>query len=138
MLTMTRRPSSEAYEIAPTGVLYEMLWSRRDAAKWLRMLGAQYFAGRVAYGPSIAAVIDHHDRANPNAPARGESRVMSIVQHATQLAADVKAHPERYGDPVQSLYAPATGEVDLQLLRHAEAVVHELPRIAVVGDAPLD
>lgn len=134
----TRLPRTEAYEITPEGILYQMLWSRRMAAKWLRMLGAEHFSGLVAYGPSIAAVIDDHDRRHPEAPADGEGRVMSIVEHASRLAADVRANPGAYTDPVQSMYARATGEVNLQLLRLAPAVVHELPRLVVTGDEPTD
>ena len=49
-------------EITLEQILYQMLWDHRAATRWLRLLGADHFAGRVAYGSSIAAVIDDHDR----------------------------------------------------------------------------
>jgi hypothetical protein len=121
-------------EITLEQVLYQMLWDRRTAARWLRLLGVDHFAGRVAYGPSIAAVIDHHDRTHPEAAARGPARIASIVAHTQQLAADVRERPDHYTDAAAGLNARRLGDVDPQLLRHAAGVLTRLPAIATIGD----
>lgn len=126
----------QAWEITPEQVLYQMLWDRRAARKWLANLGATFFGGRTAYGATIAAAIDDHDRRHPEAPARGSERVMSIVQHMRQLVDDVHAHPDHYSDAAAGLNASRRGEVDPNLLRLAAGALSQLPRIAVVGDQP--
>lgn len=130
---MARRDDG-AVELSPDQVLYQMLWSRKAAARWLRLLGVDHFAGITTLGAPIAAVIDDHDRTHPDAPADGPERVVSIVDHARWLADDVRAHPDYYADAAQGINARSAGEVDRLFLRHAPAVVRRLPVVAVVGE----
>lgn len=124
-----------AQELTNEQVLYQMLWSRRDAARWLRLLGGpQYFAGVVYLGATIAAIVEDHDRARPQAPAEGPERVTSIYQHAAELARDVKANPERYTDPAAGLHARNRGLADPALLVHAPAALGVLPGLVTIGD----
>jgi len=121
-------------ELTPDQVLYQMLWSRKAAARWLRLLGVDHFAGITTLGAPIAAVIDDHDRTHPEAPTAGPERVVSIVDHARWLAEDVRARPDYYADAAQGINARSAGEVDRLFLRHAPAVVRRLPVVAVVGE----
>ena len=130
--------TSQAREVSAEQILYQMLWDRRDARKWLAMLGTRFFGGQTAYGAAIAAAIDDHDRRHPEAPARGPERVMSIVQHMRQLVDDVHARPDYYSDAAAGLNASRRGEVDPNLLRLAAGALAQLPRITVVGDQPLE
>lgn len=123
-----------AMELNADQVLYQMLWSRKAATRWLGLLGVNYFAGITTLGAPIAAVIDDHDRTQPGAPSTGPQRVLSIVTHAQRLAEDVRARPAFYADAAQGINARNTGEVDRLYLRHAAAVVERLPVIAVVGE----
>ena len=126
----------QAWEVTPEQVLYQMLWDRRAARKWLALLGTTHFAGQVAYGAAIAAAIDDHDSRHPDGPRRGPERVMSIVQHVRQLVDDVHEHPERYADAAAGLNAQRLGHVDPNLLRLAAGALSQLPRLAAVGDQP--
>jgi len=122
-------------ELTNEQVLYQMLWSRRAAERWLRLLGGpSYFAGLVDLGATVAALIEHHDRARPQAPGEGTARVASICEHAVELASDVRANPRRYSDPVAGLYARTQGSTDPALLRHAPAALSVLPRLLTIGD----
>lgn len=123
-----------AVELSPDQVLYQMLWSRKAAVRWLRLLGVDHFAGITTLGAPIAAVIDDHDRAHREAPTAGPERVVSIVDHARWLAEDVRARPDYYADAAQGINARSAGEVDRLFLRHAPAVVRRLPVVAVVGE----
>lgn|GEM_PF-6580745 len=123
-----------AVELSPDQVLYQMLWSRKAATRWLRLLGVDHFAGITTLGASIAAVIDDHDRTHPDAPPDGSARVLSIVEHAHRLSDDVHARPDYYADAAQSINARSAGEVDRLFLRHAPAVMGRLPVVAVVGE----
>lgn len=127
---------SDAWEVTAEQVLYQMLWDRRAARKWLTMLGPAYFGGQVAFGAAIAAAIDDHDRRHPDAPGRGPNRVLSIATHLRRLVDEVSEHPERYSDAAAGLNAHRQGDVDPNLLRLAAGALTQLPRLAVVGDEP--
>lgn len=45
---------------------------------------------------AVAAIVDDHDRRNPDAPRDGEARVLSIVAHTQRLRLETLTHPERF------------------------------------------
>lgn len=108
------------------GMLTDMLWSRREAARLRRVVPVDLFGGRAA----VVAVIAHHDQEHPDAPATGQDRVLSILGHTVELARDVRAHPDRYASAAAGINAHRTGQIDPQLLRLAPAVLKALPGLA--------
>ena len=114
-------------------LLRDMLWSRARARRILRRMSPSLFAGHAA----VVAVVDDHDRRNPHAPAEGEARVLSIVQHTMDLRQEIIDHPERF-TPAAGLEAHRTGAPDPALLIHANAVLKWLPTIIAGSSEPFD
>ena len=108
-------------------LLYEMLWSLHRARRIRRRMRASQFAGKAA----VFAVIDDHDRRNPDAPATGPDRVLSIVEHTMRLQDEIRDHPERFS-PAVSLNV----EPDPTLLLRADAVLRWLPRLITAPTLP--
>lgn len=130
-------------------VLTRMLWSRRSAGIAGTHVPVWMFGSRAA----LAALIVDHDQTHPDAPADGEDRVTSILEHVLTVAGDVAraaaAHrdwvlgggegPEpanRYRCPVAGINARAHGRPDPQLLARARDVLTYLPTLAGAPESP--
>lgn len=106
-------------------LLREIVWSRARARRTLRWVTPSMFGGYAA----VVAVVDDHDRRNPDAPLEGPDRVLSIASHAQRLRQDLVDHPERF-TAAAGINARATGAPDPQLLTLAGQVLTWLPLIA--------
>lgn len=113
-------------------LLREILWSRAKARRTLRWVRPDMFGHYAA----VVAVVDDHDRRNPDAPAEGPDRVLSIVGHAQRLRQELVDHPERF-DAAAGINARRTDVPDPQLLALAGQVLTWLPLIAT-GDQDQD
>lgn len=114
-----------AEETTTDELLREIVWSRSRARRTLRWVTPSMFGGRAA----VVAVVDDHDRRNPDAPLEGPDRALSIASHAQRLRQELVDHPERF-TAAAGINARRTGAPDPQLLALAGQVLAWLPLIA--------
>lgn len=123
-------------ETTTAELLTELVWSRARARRILRRYPPAVF-GREA---AVVAVVDDHDQRNPDAPAEGPGRVLSIVAHTQRIQCEITEEPQRF-TAAAGINASRTGTPDPALLIHAAAVLAWLPGIitrAERDEAPTD
>ena len=113
-------------ETTATELLRDMLWSRTRATRILRW----HHTGTFGQYAAVAAIIDDHDRRNPQAPAAGPERVLAVIAHTRRLQDEIREHPEKF-TAAAGLEARRTGAPDPALLLHAGRVLVWLPTIVV-------
>ena len=106
-------------------LLREIVWSRARARRTMRWVQSSMFG---QFG-AVVAVVDDHDRRNPDAPVEGPERVLSIAAHAQRLRQELVDHPERF-TAAAGINARRTGAPDPQLLALAGQVLTWLPQVA--------
>ena len=116
---------SDDVETTTDELLRDLVWSRARARRTLRWVAPSMFGGRAA----VVAVVDDHDRRNPDAPPEGPGRVLSIASHARRLCQELVDHPERF-TAAAGINARRTAAPDPQLLALAGQVLTWLPLIA--------
>lgn len=119
---------SDDEETTTDELLREIVWSRARARRTLRWVTPSMFGGYAA----VVAVVEDHDRRNPDAPSEGPDRVLSLAGHAQRLRHELVDHPERF-TAAAGINARATGAPDPQLLALAGQVLTWLPLIAIAA-----